>query len=134
MYQDSEYVSGCNYRRVLNIPELPICQVNVNARITQSREYAWIWLNNNTIMTMEEFWICLGEVPQGFNMPPILHLAGLGIRQGCEYERLSRGAEYISFMTEHALIVLNMLENASVFLNKYSSEYVRVLNVFWCIT
>ena len=63
-------------------------------------------------------------------MPPILHLAGLGIRQGCEYERLLRGAEYISFMTEHALIVLNMLENASVYLNKYSSEYVRVLNVF----
>ena len=36
MYQDSEYVSGCNYRRVLNVSELPICQVNVNARITQS--------------------------------------------------------------------------------------------------
>ena len=65
-------------------------------------------------------------------MPPILHLPGLEIGQGCEYERLLRGPEYISLRTclnmpQHASIVLNMLENSSVYLNKHSSKYARVL-------
>ena len=34
-YQGSEYASGCNYGRVLKIPEFRICQVSAYASVEQ---------------------------------------------------------------------------------------------------
>ena len=36
----SEYASGCNYRRVLNIPGFRVCQVSAYASLAQGSEYA----------------------------------------------------------------------------------------------
>ena len=36
----TEYGSGCNYERVLNIPELQVCQVSAYAIVAQGSEYA----------------------------------------------------------------------------------------------
>ena len=46
-------------------------------------------------------------------MPSVLNMPGLGIWQGFEYTRVTKGTGY-------ALIIPNMLE--------YASKYIRVLN------
>ena len=40
MWQGSEYVSGCNHGRVLNILGIPVRQVSAYASVTQGSEYA----------------------------------------------------------------------------------------------
>ena len=42
MWQGSEYVSGCNYGRVLNILGIRAPQVSAYASVTQGSEYAWL--------------------------------------------------------------------------------------------
>ena len=42
IWQDSEYVSGCNYGRVMSIPGFRVCQVSAYASVLQGSEYAWI--------------------------------------------------------------------------------------------
>ena len=42
MWQGSEYVSGSDYRRVLNIPGFWVCWVLAYASVAQDSEYAWI--------------------------------------------------------------------------------------------
>ena len=42
----TEYDSGCNYERVLNIPGLQVCQVSAYASVAQGSEYDSILLNN----------------------------------------------------------------------------------------
>ena len=67
-----EYVLGCYYERVLNIPGFWICQVSAYASVTQASEYTRIWLNNSWIkcsnydrimnmpgQSFTGFWICL---------------------------------------------------------------------------
>ena len=66
-------------------------------------------------------------------MPQVLNMPGLGIQQGCEYATATQGAEYALKMPRYAhihacmynpaLIILNMLEYACIYLNKQSSEY-----------
>ena len=71
--QGSEYASGSSYRRFLNISVLAICQVVAFARITQDSdrsEYDWI-IPEKTILTVGVFWICLGEVSEGFEYASI---------------------------------------------------------------
>ena len=60
IWQGSEYASGYNYGRVLNIPGFWVCQISAFANDAQGFEYAWIWLH------MVGFWICLVNVSQGF--------------------------------------------------------------------
>ena len=38
--QGSEYVSGCNYGKILNIPGFQVYQVSAYASVTQGFEYA----------------------------------------------------------------------------------------------
>ena len=71
-------------------------------------------------------------------MPPVLNMPGLGIWQDWEYTKVTNGAEYawISLnmpkkylnLCEYALIMLNILKDAWAYLNKYSSEYARIMN------
>ena len=42
----TEYGSGCNYERVLNIPGLQVCQASAYASVAQGSEYDSILLNN----------------------------------------------------------------------------------------
>ena len=54
------------------------------------------------------------------NVPPVLNMPGLRIGQGCEYERVTKGAKkaWIIFkMPQCAGICLNNAEYASVCLN-----------------
>ena len=41
IWQNSEYASGCNYGRVLNIPGFRVYQVSAYARVAQGSECAW---------------------------------------------------------------------------------------------
>ena len=42
IWQGSEYGSGCNCERVLNIPGFQVCLVFVYENVTQGSEYEWI--------------------------------------------------------------------------------------------
>ena len=46
IWQGSEYTSGCNYVRILNILGFQVCQFSIYASVAQGSEYAQIWLNN----------------------------------------------------------------------------------------
>ena len=89
---------GCNYGRVLDIPEFRVSQVSVYARVAQGSEYAWIWLNNASWQSSEYACSMFYRV---LNKPPVLNMQGLRIWQGFEYARVTQGAKY-------ALISLNM--------------------------
>ena len=49
-------------------------------------------------------------------------MPGLRIWQRCDYARVTQGVEY-------ALIMLNMIEYASIYLKKPSAEVARILNI-----
>ena len=51
-------------------------------------------------------------------MPPVLNMTELGIRQVCQYARLTRGSEYTSVKPEYTLI---MPQYISICLN--NAEY-----------
>ena len=46
MRQGSEYISGYNYGRILDIPGFLARPVSAYSSVAQGSEYAWIWLNN----------------------------------------------------------------------------------------
>ena len=54
------------------------------ASIAQGSEYACIWLNNAPWQDAEYL--------------PVLNMSGLRIWQGCEYARVTQGAEYAWFV------------------------------------
>ena len=56
VWQGSEYLLGCNYRRVLNITRFRVCQVSAYASVAQGSEYAWKWLNNTLWQSSEYAW------------------------------------------------------------------------------
>ena len=76
IWQGSEYASGCNYVRVLNIPGFRVCQVSAHASAAQGSEYGWKMpydrvlnmpgqrfavLNKLPVLTnMARLWICEG--------------------------------------------------------------------------
>ena len=76
IWQGSEYASGCNYVRVLNIPGFRVCQVSAHASAAQGSEYGWIMpydrvlnmsgqrfavLNKLPVLTtVARLWICEG--------------------------------------------------------------------------
>ena len=86
MPQSSEYASGCNYRKVLNIPGLTTRLVAAYAGVTQGCKDAWVWLNNA--------WIICSDYDRVVNLPLVLKIAGGNLRQGCEYAWLTQGLEY----------------------------------------
>ena len=62
------------------------------------------------------------------------------IWQGCKYARVTQGPEYARIsltmpyqcvnMTEYALITLNMIEHADIYLKKQNAEYaISILNM-----
>ena len=71
-------------------------------------------------------------------MAPVLNMSRPEVGQGCEYTREIQDAEYAwinlsvpkecATMHEYALIMLNMLEPACIYLNKQKSEHTRILN------
>ena len=64
-------------------------------------------------------------------------MSGLRIWQGCEYARVTQGAEYVWMsqnmpqyspnMREYALIRLDMIEYTGIYLKKQSTEYPRII-------
>ena len=83
--------------RVLNMSEFwiflnfRVCQVSAYASIAQGSEYAWIWLNNALLQGSEHAWSMFHMI---FNKPQVLNIPGLRKWQGCEYARVTQGAEY----------------------------------------
>ena len=130
IWQCSEYVPGCSFGRVLDIPGFWISHVSEYARVTQGFSYTWIqlnvWINCST---MAVFWICLVKLSQGFERA--CNLARLWICEGytgcwiClnkpEYALISLN------MSKYALIMLKMFKYTWVYVNKRSSEYARIL-------
>ena len=78
--QSSEYASGSNYGRVLNIP-----------RSVQCSEYVSIWLNYVLRQSSEYTGSTFHEV---LNKLPVLNMPGLRIWQDCKYVRVIKGAEF----------------------------------------
>ena len=117
MWQGSEYVSGSDYRRVLNIPGFWVCWVLAYARVAQDSEYAWIWLNNALWQGSEHARSTLHRV---LNKPPVLNMLGLRIWQGFECATVTQGAEYV-------LISLN----TSYKVSQYIWIYVNNAELGW---
>ena len=79
---------------------------------------------NNTLWQDSEYaWSTFHKVLK----PPVLNIPGLRLWQGCEYARVTQGAEYASIslkylnnvnMREYALITLNTIEYAGIYLKK----------------
>ena len=61
-------------------------------------------------------------------MPPVLNTPGLGKSQGCKYVRVKQGAEYTWISLKNASLCMNMLEYASIYLNKQFWIF-QILNV-----
>ena len=99
--------------------------------------YACMWVKHAWINCSDHFeygillkyaWSTFHRV---LNLLPVLNIPGFRVWLGCEYLRVTRGAEfawtilnvpYQCFsMCEHALIMLNTLEYAWIHLNKKSS-------------
>ena len=120
--------SGCNYVKVLNIPEFQICLVSAHANITQGSDYAWIWLFNAWI-NCSEYGRVLNITLQSFEYDycckyaSALNVAGFW---GCEGYK---GCWICLNKLKYALRMLNMLKHACIYLNKQSSEYAKILNV-----
>ena len=134
MWRGSEYASKCNYRRILNIPGIQLCQVFAYVNVAQGSEYDWIWLNNAIWQGSEFAWSTFHRV---LNKPQVLNMSGLRIWQGCEYARVTQGVEYVWMsqnmpqyspsMREYALIRLDMIEYTGIYLKKQSTEYPRII-------
>ena len=88
----SEYASGCNYGRVLNIPGFQVCQISAYATVAQGPEYASIRLNNALWLGSKYAWSKFNRV---LNKPPVLNMPGVRIWQSCEYVRVTQGAFWI---------------------------------------
>ena len=58
-------------------------------------------------------------------MSTVLNMPGLQLWQRSEYVKVTQGAKIClnNDLREYALITLNMLEYAHIYLNKQSSEY-----------
>ena len=98
IWRGSEYVLGCNYGKVLNIPGFRVGQVSAYASVAQDSEYPWICLNNVLWQGSEYARSTFHSV---LNKPLVLNMPELRIWQGCEYARVPQGAQY-------AWISLNM--------------------------
>ena len=113
-YGNSEYASGRNYGRVLNIPGFRICYISAYVSVTQGYEYAWIWQNNGWSNCYDRFdysrfWICLVKVSQGFEYTSDSNYR----RTDSEYGKVvnMQGLERIVNMPKWAWICL---DNASI--------------------
>ena len=135
MWQGSEYASGCNYARVLNIPGFRVCQASAYARVAQGSKYAWMWLNNVLWQSSEYTWSTFHKVS---NKLPVLNMPRLRIWQGCNM----RGLYKVLNLAESAwvclkdvsicvndLTMLNMINYDGIYLKKQSAEYARMLDV-----
>ena len=97
-YQGSEYVSGFEYARILNIPEFWICQGYTWFKIC--RNNSWICLN------MSEYaWICV-NMPKSAWMTFDLHFPCGYITLHLVFERLQETTGY------------SLKENEAVFLKR----------------
>ena len=61
------------------------------ARVAQSSEYPWIWLNNALWQGSEYAW---SRFHRDLNKPPVLNILGVKTWPGCKYARVTEGAEY----------------------------------------
>ena len=113
--------SRCNYGRVLNVPGFRVYQVSVYGSVAQGCKYAWIWLKNALWQGSEYAW---SRYYKHLNKPPVLNMLGLRTLQGCEYARVTQGAEYawISLnipqkcldIHEYVLITLHIIEYVGI--------------------
>ena len=78
-YDSSEYVSGWDFGRVLNIPGFRVYKISTYVSVSQGSEYAWIWLNNALWQGSEYAWSSFHRV---LNKPPVLNMPGLRIWEG----------------------------------------------------
>ena len=85
---------------------------------------------------MAGLWICLVNVLQGLNQPPVLNMLGLKIWQGCEDARVPQGAEYAWICLNNVSICVNIPQKRWIWLNmlactwrKQNAEYARILDV-----
>ena len=99
------------YSRIPNIPGYCICK---------RRARFWICLN------MAKW--CLNKFCRLLNMPPVLNMPRPRVWQDCEYASYIWCWIYLN-KPEYALIMLNMLEYASIYLKKRSSGCATILNV-----
>ena len=128
IWQGSEYALRCNYGRVLNVSGFLICQVFACASITKGSAYVWIWLNNA--------WIDCSSNGRVLNMPcesftGFWIYLWFSICQGWKYGKVVniwRLHKVLFNICEYALM-LNMLENSCIYVNKQSSEYARILHI-----
>ena len=82
IWQGFEYVPGCIYGMVFNIPGFWIDQISAYVSVTQDSEYAWIWLNNAWINCSDRF-----DYSRVLNMP-VQRLTGFWIYlSGSKYGR-----------------------------------------------
>ena len=115
-----ELWKGSEYSRIR------ISQISAYGSVIWGSEYAWIWLNNAWINCSDysralNAWYNFSRV---FNMPSVLNMPGVVIRQGWQYVRVTKGFDYA-----YAWICVNNTEYVWMCLNKQISEYVRILNV-----
>ena len=73
---------------------------------------------------MARFWICLVKVSQGFE-----YGSGSKYDKAQNMTRVTQGAQICLNKPEYVLIMMNVVEDAWIYLNKQSSEYVRILNM-----
>ena len=79
IFQDSEHARLPHMRGLHKVPDIP--------------EHDWI-MPEEIVFTMPEFWICLIKVSQGFEYVFGWKYARDLNVQGCEYMRVTQGAEY----------------------------------------
>ena len=105
IWQGSEYASGLQLWKGAEYSRIPqVYQVSAYASIAQGSEYAWIWLNDALWQGSE---YALPSFYRALIKPLVLNknTPGFRIRQGCEYARVTQGAEYVKDKSEYALIV-----------------------------
>ena len=78
MWQGSEYASGCNCGRVLNIPGFRVSQLSAYGSVAQGSECDYAWSTFHRVL----------------NKPAVLSMPGLSICQIRGYVRVTKDAEY----------------------------------------
>ena len=114
--QGSEYVLGCNYGRVLSFPGFQICQVFAYASVAHGSEFTWIWLNKALWQCSEYAWSTFYRV---LNKPPVLNVPD---SEYSKFVRVSQGGEYVwismnRYDCQYAN-TLSMIEYAGIYLKK----------------
>ena len=85
---ESEYASGCNNGRILNIPGFHVSQVSAYVSVLNIPEYGWI-MQFSRVLNMP-----VQRLRKGLKKPPVLNIPGLRVWQSCKYAKVTQGAEY----------------------------------------